>query len=295
MKKMLVVCLLAVAIVCAQPRKLKVLISVDMEGVAGVVSGDQLGPGNFEYERFRQFMTQEAVAAVNGARAAGATEIVVGDSHGNGENLLIEKFPPDVKVIRSWPRRLGMMGGIDATFDAVLFIGYHSSTSNLTGVRAHTFSSARLTGVTVNGVNQSEGSWNAAIAGQFNVPVVFISGDDAAIAEVRALVGPLESVETKKALGFHSAISLTPDAAAELIRTKTASALGRLKSFRPLQIGGPITLEIAFKHYRVAEVLAYLRGVDRFSPHAIRYQCKDMLEASDFLQFLTHFSLNLEP
>jgi len=169
----------------AQTRGLKVHISVDMEGIAGVVTADQLGPEGFEYERFREFMTKEALAAVAAAKEAGATEIVVADSHGNGESLLVEQFPADVKIVRSWPRKLEMMGGLDGTFAAAIFIGYHASTTNPTGVRAHTFSSATLTRVTLNGVEMSEGAWNAAIAGRFDVPVVMVSGDDAAIAEIR--------------------------------------------------------------------------------------------------------------
>ncbi len=120
-------------------KKLKIYISVDMEGVAGVVTADQLGPTGFEYERFRQFMTNETLAAVRAAKESGATEIVVSDSHGNGENLLIEEFPKDVHIIRSWPRHGSMMAGVDASFDAALFIGYHASTTNPRGVRAHTF------------------------------------------------------------------------------------------------------------------------------------------------------------
>src|SRR5580700_5773200 len=168
-----------------QPRKLKVLISVDMEGIAGVVSASQLAPGSFEYERFRRFMTLEAVAAVEGAKQGGATEVVVTDAHGNEQNLLVELFPLDVRIVRGEPRHLGMMGGLDASFDAAMFVGYHASTSNSSGVRAHTFSSARFTRVTLNGTPVTEGAWNAAIAGQYNVPIVFASGDDAAIAEIR--------------------------------------------------------------------------------------------------------------
>src|SRR5688500_11586147 len=122
-----------------------------MEGVTGVVSAEQLGPTGFEYQRFREFMTAEALAAIQGAREAGATEIVVSDSHGNGQNLLIERFPADVTIIRSWPRPLMMMEGIDSTFHAAIFIGYHSGTTNLKGVRAHTISSARLAAVELNG------------------------------------------------------------------------------------------------------------------------------------------------
>ena len=160
---------------------LKVHISADMEGVVGAVTRDQLGPSGFEYQRFREFMTNEVNAAIAAAKAAGATEIVVADSHGNGENLLIEKLPSDVTLVRSWPRRLGMMHGIDETFDAAIFIGYHSSTTNPRGVRAHTMSSANYAAVRINGIAMPEAGINAALAGHFGVPVVMISGDDAIV------------------------------------------------------------------------------------------------------------------
>jgi D-amino peptidase len=293
------VMLLVAAMLAAEPaaaqKKLKVYISVDMEGVAGVVTGDQLGPQGFEYARFREFMTAEALAAVNAAKEAGATEILVSDSHGNGENLLIEKFPADLRIIRSWPRRHSMMAGIDASFDAVIFIGYHASTNNPQGVRAHTFSSATLTRVAINGKEMTEGSWNAAIAGQFGVPVVMISGDDAAVAEVRAAVGNIEGAEVKNNLGFHSASTLTPQAAQELIGTKVKAALGRLKEFKAYTVTSPVTLDVSFKHYLPSEVLSYLRGVERLDAHSIRFRAKDMLEASDFMQVVTRYSPSLEP
>ena len=140
------VILICAASIQCQDRKLKVFLSVDMEGIAGVVSADQLLPGSFEYERYRKFMTQEALAAIEGARQSGATEFVVTDSHGNEQNLLIEQLPSDVRIVRGSPRKLGMMAGLDSTFAAAMFIGYHASTHNEKGVRAHTFSSARFTG-----------------------------------------------------------------------------------------------------------------------------------------------------
>ena len=144
---------------------LRVYISADMEGIAGVVTADQLGPSGFEYGRFRAFMTAEVNAAIEAAREMGATEIVVSDSHGNGENLLLEDLPQDIQVIRSWPRPLGMMEGIDESFDAAILIGYHASTGNVAGVRAHTMSSANLTSLKINGVEMSEGGVSGAIAG----------------------------------------------------------------------------------------------------------------------------------
>ncbi len=138
-------------------KKLKVYISVDMEGVAGTVTADQLLPSGFEYERFRHFMTNETLAAMRAAKEAGAGDIVVSDSHGNGENLLIEEFPKDVEIVRSWPRHGGMMAGLDSSFGAAMFVGYHASTTNPKGVRAHTFSSAHYARVTLNGNAVTEG------------------------------------------------------------------------------------------------------------------------------------------
>ena len=279
----------------AQTKKLKVFISVDMEGVAGVVTADQLGPGGFEYQEFRGFMTAEALAAVQSAKESGATEIVVADSHGNGENLLIDKFPADVRLIRSWPRQLGMMAGIDSTFDAAIFIGYHASTNNPKGVRAHTFSSATLTRVAINGAVVSEGSWNAAIAGHFSVPVILVSGDDAAVAELSEQIGKVETAIVKNHLSFHSASTLTPQAAQQLIAQKVKAALGKLHEFKPFKVSAPIHIDVSFKHYQPPELLAYLRGVERTDSHSIRYTVKDMVEASEFIEFVTGYNPELQP
>jgi D-amino peptidase len=276
-------------------KKLKVYISVDMEGVAGVVTADQLVPGGFEYERFRQFMTKETLAAINAAREMGATEFVVSDSHGNGENLLIEEFPKDVRIVRSWPRRLGMMEGLDSTFSAAMFIGYHASTTNPRGVRAHTFSSAHLTRVALNGQEVTEGAFNAAIAGEFGVPVVMMSGDDAACAEVKSRIGNIETAETKKTLGFHSANTITPEASYELIGEKVTAAMGRLGDFKPYVLKTPVTLDVSFKNYMPAEVLTYLPNIQRVDSHTVRFVAKDMKEASSFIEFIDTYSPELAP
>lgn len=278
-----------------QPPKLKVHISVDMEGITGVVTSDQLGPTGFEYAKFREIMTREAVAAVAAAKAAGATEVVVADSHGNGENLLIDQFPPDVRIVRAWPRALGMMAGIDATFDAALFIGYHASTTNPSGVRAHTFSSATLTRVALNNVEVTEGAWNAAIAGHFGVPVLMVSGDDAAVAEVRKVVGDIEGAVVKQTLGFHATLTMTPQAGLDLIAGKVRAAFERRAQIRRYAVKTPVTVDVSFKNYTVAELLAYLPGVERTDAHSIRFVAPDMVKASAFMQFVTHYRPDLAP
>jgi D-amino peptidase len=289
----LIVC--ANVTVVAQQQRLKIYISADMEGITGVVTGEQLGPQGFEYARFREFMTQEVNAAIEGATAAGATDIVVSDSHGNGQNLLIEKLPNNVLLVRSWPRPLGMMQGIDESFAGAIFIGYHTGTTNLDGVRAHTLSSARLTDVRLKGVSVSEAGINAAIAGHFNVPVIMVSGDDAVVKETTALLGNIEGAVVKWASGFHSAKTLMPTMAQILIRDKVQNAVKRIKEFKPYKLNGPIELDVRFKNYRPSEVLSYLSIVQRIDAHSIRFVAKDMIEVSKFLTFINTYELGLEP
>ena len=289
---MLMLCL---TITAKGQNKMKIYISADMEGITGVVTNEQLGPTGFEYARFREFMTREVNAAIEGARAAGATEIVVSDSHGNGQNLLIENLAKDILVIRSWPRPLMMMQGIDETFDGVIFIGYHTATTNSAGVRAHTISSARLADVRLKGVSVSEAGLNAAIAGHFNVPVIMISGDDAVVKETQALLGNVEGAVVKWASGFHSAKTMLPEAGQQLIREKAQRAVARIKEFKPYKLAAPVQLDVRFKNYRPSEVLSYLSIVERVDAHSIRFVGKDMIEVSKFLEFINTYDPALEP
>ena len=274
---------------------LKVYISVDMEGIAGVVTADQLNPAGFEYDRFRRFMTDEALAAVRAAKAAGATGIVVADSHGNGESLLIDEFPRDVRIVRSWPRRGGMMGGLDSSFSAAMMIGYHASASSPAGVRAHTISSATFTRITINGQDASEGSLGAAQAGALGVPVIFVSGDDVATAELRDRIGNIVTVETKKALSFHSAETLTPAESAARIEAGARSALSRLKEFRPYTVPTPVTLEMSYKNYAAAEVFSYLPGMQRVGSRTIKAVAKDIAEAVDIITVAESYEPGISP
>ncbi len=284
-----------VAAVEAQEKKMKIYISADMEGVVGAVTAEQLSPTGFEYQRFREFMTQEVNAAIEGAIEAGATEIVVSDSHGNAQNLLIEKLPKNILLVRGFPRPLVMMQGIDATFDGAIFLGYHASTTNPQGVRAHTMSSARLADVRLNNISMSEGGINAAIAGHFNVPIIMVSGDDAAVKEVSDLLGDIEGAVVKWNYGFHSAITMMPEAAYALIREKAKKAVGRIKIFKPYKLKTPVQLDVRFKNYRPAELLSYLSIVERTDAHSIRFMGKDMIEVSKFMEFITTYEPGLDP
>ena len=287
MKSILTLCFFSITIALGQGKK--IFISADLEGVVGAVTSEQLGPNGFEYNRFREFMTAEVNAAINAARAAGATEILIADSHGNGQNLLIEKLPKDVKLIRSWPRPLGMMEGIDSSFDGVIFTGFHASTDNMEGVRAHTFSSASFTSIKVNGKVMTEGSWNAAVAGEFGVPVIMVAGDDTAVNEVKALIGNAEGAIVKESISFHSAKSLHPEAAYDLITEKTSYAVKNIKKYKPYKIKGPVTVSVSFKHYQPSQILAYLPMFIRTDSHTIEFKAKNMVEASHIMRVVTGY------
>ncbi len=291
--------LLAISLLTASPvsaqEGLKVYISADMEGVVGVVTSDHLGPTGWEYQNARRWLTSEVNAAIRAAKAVGATEIVVSDSHGNGENILLDEIPRGVKLVRSWPRPLGMMQGIDESFDAAIYIGYHASTTNSEGVRAHTMSSGTLTAIRLNGVAVPEAVINAGIAGHFGVPVVMISGDDAIIAEAQAHLGDIEGAIIKWNYGFHSALTVTPEESQEIIAEKVSAALARIGDFQPYRLEGPIEVEVSFKNYLAAELLAYLPIVDRVDSHTISFTGQDMVEVSKFLGFMTRYQPDITP
>ena len=276
-------------------RPIKVFLSVDMEGIGGVVTAEQLGPTGFEYARFREFMTAEALAAIDGARQGGATQFVVADSHGNEQNLLIERFPSDVTIIRGSPRPLGMMEGIDSTFSAAFFIGYHAATTNVRGVRAHTISSATFAAVRINGRASAESGLNAAIAGHFGVPVALISGDADAVAELKELAPSAEGAVVKQSISFHAAATMPPEASQALIRARARVAMDRLKEMKPYVVRGPVQLELTYKNYTPAEMMAYLPGVERVDAHTIRYTGRTIIDVSKFMGFATGYRSDLTP
>ncbi len=262
---------------------LKVHISADMEGVAGVVTRDQLGPSGFEYGQFRKFMTAEVNAAIEAARDAGATEIVVADSHGNGLNLLLDALPQDIQLVRSWPRPLGMMEGIDDSFGAAIFIGYHAGVRNIDGIIAHTISGSKLSSVKINGIEMGEGGMNALIAGHFGVPVVMISGDEAAVREVSDMVGPIEGAVVKWHYSHTSGRTLLPEAARALIKEKVQAGLRRRQELKPFRIEGPLTLDLTYTSSKAAEMIAYLPNVELIDSHTVRF-VGSIIEISMFIE-----------
>jgi D-amino peptidase len=274
--------------------KLKVLISVDMEGVAGLVHDDQVNPQGPDYEMGRRLMTAEANAAIRGADAAGATEILLVDAHWNQRNLLVDQIldtarAPSgqvrrlpVTLITGRPKPMGMMEGIDASVDAVVCIGYHPRAGTENGVLDHTWSSARIADVRVNGSSFGESELNAALAGEFGVPVVFLSGDRAACEQARERLGAIETVAVKEGIGRSAARSMLPAQAARAIEEGVKRALERRKETRPFRVEGPVRLTVQFHSAEAAFEAAQMPGARLTAPTEVTAETKTFLEAWRF-------------
>jgi D-amino peptidase len=287
MNRLLALLLALPLVLHAQTRPRKVFISVDMEGVTGVVQPAQLAPGGFEYQSAREWMTGEVNATINGIREGGPAEIVVCDSHGNGQNVLIDKLPDDVRLVRGFPRPLEMMQGIDDSFTAAVFIGYHASEWTADAVRGHTISSARLLGIKLNGMEVSEGIYNAALAGQFGVPIAFVSGDRLAVTQLQKVIPAAEGTIVKEPYGYHSAMSVTPARGQAMIREGVKRGMAKLGSLQPYRLTAPVALEAGFKLTIDAERAAFIPGLTRADAHSVKGTFRDMVEITKLLQVLT--------
>jgi D-amino peptidase len=290
-KTIALLCLLTIILTAApqQPaKKLKVFISVDMEGVSGVVTSDQTGAGGADYNRFRRLMTEEANAAIDGARDAGATEIVVNDSHGSMRNLLIEELRAPAELISSNIKPMGMMQGIDSSFDAAIFIGYHAKAGSAVGVLAHT-GSGSIADLRINGRSVGEAGMNTLAAGAFGVPVVMLTGDQEAIAQARELVSNIEGVQVKEAIATTAARSLRPEDARARIRAGAKRALERLAEFKPVKPSTPAMFELKFTQTMLADVAEQIPSVKRVDAHTVSFQANDYLQGYRLLRVLYRY------
>lgn len=264
--------------------KLKVFISVDMEGISGVIDRTDVRAGDGDYQYFRMVMTKETNAAIEGALQAGATEIIVRDSHGSARNILPEELHPEAKLLRSWVGGpLGMMDGIDETFDAVIFIGYHAKAGTPNAVLAHTMSSANITDVNINGISCPELGYNAMIAGYFKVPVVFLSGDRAACEQAKTVLGNIGTVSVKEGMGA-AALNLHPEKSRKLITDGVKKAIGRLGDFKPFEIAAPYKIEVTYKNEETAHNAALWPGAERTGEWTAAYTSDQFLDIMKFFR-----------
>lgn len=280
-KTVILVLMLAVAFASGfswEGKDLKVFISVDMEGVSGVVHWEDVSRNGKDYDLFRKIMTQETNAAVEGAAAAGATEILVRDSHGSARNILPDMLDKRARLLRDWSGGpLSMMEGIDQSFDAVIFIGYHAKAGTENSPLAHTMSSSRIEDLSINGVSLPEAGYNALIAGHFDVPVVFLSGGREICKQAKELFGRVETVITKDGIG-NANLSYHPEVSQQKIRDGVIKALMNLDQYEPYKLKPPYTITLTVKKKEsIAKGLQY-KGVKQTGDMTLTFASEDLME-----------------
>ena len=256
---------------------MKIYISADIEGVAGVVSFEQGRPGNAEYERARRLMTEEVNAAIEGALAGGATEILVNDSHGPMTNLRPELLHPTAELILGRPKPFSMFAGLEDDHALVFCVGYHASAAHF-GVLAHTTSFV-FRRVEVDGLALGEAGIYGAYAGERNIPVGLISGDDVCIEEHRPLFPDAEFAQVKQALGQRSARSLGIAAAQSMIRAAAERAIRRAAEIRPFRSGQPRELVLDMANTGLADVVATVPVSRRLDATRVAFPLTSMADA----------------
>ncbi len=256
---------------------LKVLISVDMEGISGVVHRDHTGRDGKDYEMARRLMTLEANAAIEGAFQAGADEVVVNDSHGTQKNLIPELLDQQVQLITGSPKPQTMMAGLDDSYGAVLCVGYHGR-AGTQGILDHTFTGA-VYDFRVNGESQGELGVNAGIAGYHGVPIVLVTGDSTTTAMAKALIPEVEVATVKESLARYAAKCLSPSAAQALVREQAQRAVERREEIAPVRYEMPVTMTVQLANSAMADVAEFIPGVQRHDGVTVSFTSSDYLEA----------------
>lgn len=270
---------------------MKVFISADLEGVAGVVSWDQTLRDGKGYAQACRWMTEEVKTACEAALAAGATRIVVADSHLTRENIDIDALPASVETVRAGPRPHGMVHGIaDDEFDVLLCLGFHTG-AHEEGVLNHTCNGAGFHEIRLNGQPADELDIYARLAGQFGVPLGLVTGDRAICESAKRRFPWIETVSVKEAIGRMSATCLSPVHGRAAIGAAVERVLSRLGELQPVRLDGPIDLEIDFKWHHPAETLALLTPFERVGAHTVRLEAADMEQVSQTLEFLGSYKL----
>ncbi len=264
-----------------------VLISADMEGIAGVVAGNHTSSNHREFERFRRLMTAETNAAIEGALAGGATKVVVNDSHGWMTNILIEDLNPAAELITGRPKPFSMMQGIGPDVDAVFLVGYHAASGTGAAILEHSFTGL-VVNIWLNDQVVGEMGFNAAIAGAFDAPVVLVTGDKAVVEETRALLGEIETVSVKDAVSRTAAQCLHPEIAQQRVREAAERAL-KVEA-APYVVSSPVTLRVAFQRAVHADMAAMVPGTQRVDGRTVEWVGEDMLVVSQAFEAMTMLS-----
>jgi len=260
-----------------QTPALKIFISVDMEGIGGIGTPSMTRTSGKDYATGRELMTAEVNAVVEAILRLGPAEILVNDSHGDMQNLLHTRLDERVQYIQGNNKPLGMVQGLDASFDGAIFLGYHARAGTEGGFLAHT-GSGSVKGLWLNGVEVGEGGLNAHYAASHGVPVILASGDSVFTVQFKALVNA-RTVATKEAIGSSVARLLHPEIVRQRLREATRQALADLDHIRPIPVREPVNVRVRFATTTRADILQAIPGMRRVDGTSVEYDAADMTEA----------------
>lgn len=267
---------------------MRVFVTVDIEGVAGVVNAQEGAPGNPEYERARRLMTDEASAVVAGIfNADPDAAVTVADVHGPYRNVIPELLDERATLSRGKPRVYGMVHGIDRGYDAAMFVGVHGRAGSGSSILSHTFTGTILD-VRVNGRPMGELGLNAAVAGAYGVPVLLVAGDQSVVAEAHDLFGQqVATVQVKESFAHLSAESLHPRVAQRLLREAATQAIRERPAVAPLRVGTPVRAEVELARPVLADLAEMIDGAERVDGRTVRFVRDDMPAAYRVLRLIT--------
>lgn len=274
-------------VVASAQRPLKIFISVDMEGIGGIGTPAMTNATGKDYQTGRRLMTDEVNAVVAAIFQHGPAQVLVNDSHGDMQNLLHTELDPRVSYIQGAVKPVGMVEGLDSTFDAVIFLGYHARAGTPNGFLAHT-GTGSVKGLWLNGVESGEGELNAAFAGALGVPVILVAGDSAVVDQLARTTGA-EMVTTKHAITPQSARLIHPQIVRDRLTATTARALARLESIRPARVALPVRVRLRLSDITIPQILEAIPGVRRVDGYSVEFTAKNMTEAYRLIRLMYRY------
>jgi D-amino peptidase len=271
----------------AAQQPLKVFISVDMEGIGGIGTAAMTNATGKDYQTGRKLMTDEVNAVVAAIFARGPAQILINDSHGDMQNLLHTELDPRVMYIQGAVKPVGMVEGLDSTYDAAIFLGYHARAGTTNGFLAHT-GTGSVKGLWLNGVEAGEGDLNAAYAGALGVPVIVAAGDSAFVDQLAKSTGA-EMVTTKHAITPQAARLIHPSVVREKLAAATARALARVKTSRPVRIATPVRVRLQLTDVTIPQLLQAIPGVKQVDGYTVEFTAPTMVEAYKLIRLMYRY------
>lgn len=264
---------------------MKIYISADIEGICGISHWDEAGKHKAEYQEFRQQMTREVLAACEGAIEAGAKEILIKDAHGSGRNIIATDLPRCARLIRGWSGHpLSMLQELDDSFDAVMMIGYHSRAGAETNPLAHTLS-LQDAYIKINERFASEFLLHTYAAAMFDVPVIFVSGDQGICQEIAEFNQHIRTVAVSQGIGA-STISIAPQRALQEIQEGVFKALDRDFSGCRITLPEQFAVEIKYRDPVAAYRYSFYPGAEHVGEQTVRFATAEYFEVLRALKFI---------